>query len=429
MALRDGELISIRYLEVFPWLHLFRAFRIALDFRKMALGALALTLLGLGDWLISTMPFVPAPQQAALRGVDIWPWEDEQPFVSLMDYAATADRAGRPLEAARDAALDWRIAFQPSFDLFNRLDPFATPGVDWRDLALASTRFLWALLVAAIFGGAIARIAAVQFARDQNVGLQSGLSFARSHFAAYISAPLLPLVGALILSLICLVLISVTQVTGVGPVIVGALWFVPLLLVFVITLILVGVLIGLPFMFATISAEGRDGFDAFSRSYSYVYQKPWLVAWYLAVATVIGGVSSLLVVVAARWVAYVPALALGRSSGHYGIVNLRPRLVGGEGFPMFQELSLADTLFGLWNLLFAALVAGYIYSYFWSAMTIAWFLLRKADDAVELDEVFIAPLKLSSELPLVGVAASPQPVIERPPFPDRTPVPSDEPDV
>src|SRR4051812_39068199 len=42
-----------------PWLHLFRAFRIALDTRKIVLGALAAFVLVQGDRLIDTLPFAP----------------------------------------------------------------------------------------------------------------------------------------------------------------------------------------------------------------------------------------------------------------------------------------------------------------------------------------------------------------------------------
>ena len=43
-------------------------------------------------------------------------------------------------------------------------------------------------------------------------------------------------------------------------------------------------------MYATISAEGSDSFDAISRSYSYVYQSPWHYIWYSLVALAYGAV-------------------------------------------------------------------------------------------------------------------------------------------
>ena len=65
-------------------------------------------------------------------------------------------------------------------------------------------------------------------------------------------------------------------VAGIG-------WPLVLLAGLVMAVILVG-LVGWPLMYATISAEGSDSFDALSRSYSYVYQCPWHYLWYCAVA-------------------------------------------------------------------------------------------------------------------------------------------------
>src|SRR5262249_37733350 len=53
--------------------------------------------------------------------------------------------------------------------------------------------------------------------------------------------------------------------------------------------VLVG-LIGWPMIHATLSTEGSDSFDALSRSYSYVYQKPWHYLWYALVALTYGAV-------------------------------------------------------------------------------------------------------------------------------------------
>ena len=63
----------------------------------------------------------------------------------------------------------------------------------------------------------------------------------------------------------------------------------------------------------------------------------------------------------------------------------------------------------------SALRLAVLASYFWSATTVIYFLLRQADDGTPLDEVYISgPPPKSEPLPLVGVAASQQPIIERP---------------
>src|SRR5262245_46527229 len=58
-----------------PWLHLFRAFRIALDVRKLVLGALAAFLLAQGDRLIDALPFASAPRPSiGVARTQDWPW-------------------------------------------------------------------------------------------------------------------------------------------------------------------------------------------------------------------------------------------------------------------------------------------------------------------------------------------------------------------
>ena len=60
-------------------------------------------------------------------------------------------------------------------------------------------------------------------------------------------------------------------------------------------LLLLGVLFGWPLMWATISAEGTDSFDALSRSYAYTFQRPLHYLFYAIVAGFIGWLGWLLV--------------------------------------------------------------------------------------------------------------------------------------
>ena len=62
------------------------------------------------------------------------------------------------------------------------------------------------------------------------------------------------------------------------------------------------------------------------------------------------------------------------------------------------------------------LVSGFVASYFWTAVTVIYLLLRQVDDATDFHEVYMPEEKEADELlPLVGVAASEQSIIERPP--------------
>ena len=60
-------------------------------------------------------------------------------------------------------------------------------------------------------------------------------------------------------------------------------------------ILLLGLLFGWPLMWATISTEETDSFDALSRSYAYVFQRPLHYLFYAFVAGVVGWLGWLLV--------------------------------------------------------------------------------------------------------------------------------------
>jgi hypothetical protein len=71
----------------------------------------------------------------------------------------------------------------------------------------------------------------------------------------------------------------------------------------------------------------------------------------------------------------------------------------GSGVAQLQNIEgpqtmgrIADTgaaLIGFWKNCLRALAYGFVFSYFWSAATVIYFLLRRLVDATELDEVYM----------------------------------------
>ena len=280
----------------FPWLHLFRAFRIAIDPRKLLLAGVAMLFLSAGELGIDRLPFAPQDEPAAMQDEPAamqdepaamqWPWEqsagwdeisgiDGQPESVLAQttraFAANCQNVLRPISSFVEPA---RLLFDPQ--------------LNWPDAAYAWTKLLWTLLVWSLFGGAITRMAAVQFARDERIGMLTSLKFAATRLLSYFTAPLLPLAGIGFFWILCMLVGVVGRIPVVGESIVGALWILPLVFSLLMALILIGVAAGWPLMYATISAEGSDAFDGLSRSYSYVYDRPWHYLWYAVVAVIHG---------------------------------------------------------------------------------------------------------------------------------------------
>ena len=265
-------------------------------------------------------------------------------------------------------------------------------------------------------------MAALQFSRAERIGMLASLKFSAARLLSYFTAPLLPLAGIGFFWLLCMLGGLVGRIPVVGESILGALWILPLICSLLMALILIGVAAGWPLMYATISAEGSDAFDGLSRTYSYVFDRPWHYLWYAFVAVIYGTILIVIVTLLFSLTIYLAGWSVASGLGPAGMRDLysaSPEHLGGTAAwkpRSGYEPEMGGILAGAWLNLAALLQAGFAYSYFWTATTIIYFLLRKSDDGTDLDEVYLPDQVEDDELlPLVGVADSDQPVIERPP--------------
>ena len=254
-------------------------------------------------------------------------------------------------------------------------------------------------MVWAIFGGAITRIAAVQFARDERISLREALSFSRTKFLSFLGGPLFPLVLVAVIVLFCAAGGAMSAIPWFGPVFAGTLWILPLIAGFCMAFLLLGLAVGWPLMFATVSVEGSDTFDAMSRTYAYVIQRPWHYLFYALTAVVYGSICSLFVLLFADLLVHFAGWAVQFGYAWRGgelISQLAYYAPWGSGWRPDEQVAEPEGVvrFAAW---FAAfwlhgtflLVAGFAYSYFWSASTIIYYLLRRDVDSIELEEVYL----------------------------------------
>ncbi|MGH7224326.1 MAG: hypothetical protein ACRELF_13935, partial [Gemmataceae bacterium] len=363
-----------------------------------------------------------------------WPWwEDRGPN----PYLLVTGQAGIPWEAGR--FWDWfardqfLVMIEPLVKFVQPIIYFFSP----RSTGYTSVYFLcvmlWTLTTWALFGGAITRIAAVQITRSEKIGLREAVRFTLKRILSYLMAPLFPL-GFVFGVLFFMMLFGVVHMIPVFGDVVwdGLLWWLMMICGLVMAVTLVG-LVGWPLMSATISTEGTDSWEAVTRSYSYVYQKPWHYIWYSLVAIAYGavlvffiGFMSSLTVYLAKWgvsetpfssknytnreptflFVYAPTSFGWRTLLLEGTtVNGRKLVDNGEIQPSVYEDYLGDSgeskdrlrgwnkigafLVTIWLFLFFLLMLGFGYSYFWSASTIIYLLMRRHVDAAELDEVYL----------------------------------------
>jgi hypothetical protein len=348
---------------------------------------------------------------------------------------------------------------------------------------------LWMLAVWGFFGGAICRIAAVQIARNERITLGEAIAFTRERCISYFAAPVIPLVLVAILTFCLIVFGWFEWIPWFGDVIVaGLFWPIVLLLGFIMTIVLVG-MIGWPLMVATISTEGSDSFDALSRSYSYVYQAPWRFVWYGLLAVAYGAVliffvgfmASLMVFVGKWGVSSAPGLASENMQKDREPSYLfyhaptsfgwRDLLISSSQFvepetrttPSGRTVTRLDFkteyknamtplnhtgawMVTIWLWLVFLLVLGFGYSYFWTASTLIYFLLRQDVDDTEMNEVHLEDEEMGDPFarsapttsPLVPpTAPTPQPskpgtlslnVVDAPPSTAITPAPPPTPE-
>jgi hypothetical protein len=386
----------------------------------------------------------------------ILPWFEPRGPNPYRIVTGTANASNQALQAPYDPGqhagrIGWDVARQVPV-LIEPLAKFLRPVVfllkagigfwNWVYFALA---MIWMLATWALFGGAITRMAAVQLAHKDKIGMTEALRFTADRYLSFLSAPLLPLAFVLVITILLMIFGWVQMIPAVGEIVVAGLgWPLVLLAGLVMAVILVG-LIGWPMMYATISAEGSDSFDALSRSYSYVYQKPWHYLWYAAVALAYGAVlvffvslMGSLVVYLGRWgvtqapmpesrnarylFIYAPEsyqwrellLDDAKTAGGAKVVN-----DGGIDPKAYTEyvdnLSIINKIgafmVAVWLYIVFLLVVGFGYSYFWSAGTIIYLLMRRVVDDTDFDEVYLE--EEETEEPFSATAppaAAPSPV-------------------
>ena len=166
-------------------------------------------------------------------------------------------------------------------------------------------------------------------------------------------------------------------------------------------ILLLGLLFGWPLMWVTVSSERRgDAFEAFSRSYSYTYQRPLHYLFYALLATVYGGFCWLVVYYFSQAVIDFcdwPA-AWGAGSGRWEeISQLRDDPSAGSGM-----MAGAAWLLALCVALVRSVATGFGYSLFWCLATAIYLLLRQDVDQTEFDEVYVENEDRQYELPSIG---------------------------
>lgn len=420
---------EVAWNELFPWLMLLQTVRIALMARVLVLGALGLLATMLGWWLLAEV-FTRSDD----RLITSWPaatnlrlWDDF--WIDITNRSAFEVFASAVSNLIQAPVAIWLYLTRPFIELFDG------------DLTPTSFLFLmlcgvWELLVWGVIGGAITRIAALKFTRDEAPGPVAAVKHAVRKLPSYSLPPLVALAGAAVFA-IQLVIVGLAMRLDFLALVAAILWPLALLLGLMMAILLIGALVGWPLMWATVSVEGTDAFDALSRSYAYTYHRPFRLLWYVLFAALLAIVSMFVVKLFAA-----SAIALADWSVDWGLDEATmqavvtpdartaeapemlppefletpplegPDIATAEETPPAEPREPGSMLRGarravyFWKSMVAALAAGYQAGFLWVAAVGVYLLMRRDIDGVQLNEVYIDPADEYGMPPLADEATS-----------------------
>ena len=336
--------------ERFPFLRLLRCPALAGNPKSLMLAALGVWAWGLGGKALDLAFDRPAPPSPARGPSDLGQW---------------TGLVGRVVEPARRVLEPFVTAFDPSADA--------------RTFLHAAASSLWTILVWGLFGGAIARVAVVRLATGDRLKLGEALRFAAGKLVPLVGTPVVPLLGVVVAAAPVAAFGLLYRVPG-GATVAGLLAFLPLIGGLLLALVVLGLAAGWPLMPASVAAEAEDGFDAMSRAYAYVHQRPWQYAGYAAVATLAGAAGLAVVDLFARLVLRLTAWSLAFGGPADTVV------------PLFSpQANPASTPHAFWVAVVGLLVTAWAYSYLWTAASAAYLLLRREVDGTPLSSVAYTP--------------------------------------
>lgn len=380
-----------------PWLHLGSALRMAFDPRKLLLAMLALLMLSLPNLIREWTTDQDTPQSRQLR----FPWKSGYLFQDQQQGIPPVEAIlANPWSAIRQAISQGPQTFTPVAEVLGAGRQLVESSFHWSRTTIQFAELLWIWLVWAVFGTILCRLTALDF-MGRDVGWGEAWRYCRSRVVSAFASPLLPLIGIAAFWFPCVVAGWVTRIPTVGQPVVACGWVFLWLLGGILALILMGLTLCWPMMIATVGVEGTDAFDGLSRSYNYLFSRPWYVLGMIGVVLVMGGCT----LFGVRWWAM--------QADHLAMMSMA------SGMPdstqvQFQPSQLAEPvltgttpkLLQVSRGIITLGVNAFAHSFFWVSATVMFLLLRKSVDSTPLDYLTEDRQTPRGELPLVGMAAA-----------------------
>jgi len=216
-------------------------------------------------------------------------------------------------------------------------------------------------------GGMICRMVAVRFTIDESESTINLFRFFRKRGISFVSSLIILVLGILCCFLPVKIAGWLLAVPGLKYV-VAVLLPIPLVFAFFTVILTLGLAIGFMMLFAAVSVDGSDGFDAISRMFSYIFQRPLHYLLYWACCGILG------------WFGVALLQVLTRST-------VKLYWSSATGPDLFLET--------FWLTLVWSIPVAYVFAWFWTSSVAIYLLLRRSVDATPLNEVYrVSPPKV-----------------------------------
>lgn len=404
---------EISWTTILPIVRLFEAFRTAICLPNLLIALLLIvTLWGLGHTLDGALGFrayqgeIAQYTHLSSQSYDHWLEEASQnntPQIGVFDAAVTFK-----LRALRGLAINTLTVLGAAGPTSGR------PAIvgNLHDLFVTLPRWLWnhhrgflllygsiGLAIWALLGGAIARSSAVKATQNRAVTTIDALRYAKAQWTQFFLTPLLPFILASMVAVIPVVfgalLFNLPGLDLMG----GLVMIVPIVCSGIIALFIVLAIIASPLLYPALAIESTDCFDALSRAFGYVLGRPWqwlsynLVIWVFGAATyfLIGALICLTLAVThiCLDVGVVRETGIDQLEAIFASHRTAPSL-GNEEVTDLDLLSKLTVGAGsLWVYVLTTMLSAYAVSFYFSANTWIYLLLRRSVDKSDLDDLFV----------------------------------------
>lgn len=250
------------------------------------------------------------------------------------------------------------------------------------------------VLVAAVLGGALARVYAVRKAKDRSVPFDEALGYSCGTIGQFVTAPVFTVAAGALFVAGILASGAAAAIPYAGPVLQIVLQPLSAILAVFAAMIAIGLVLGFPILVAAVAVERNGALDAVSRTFSYVWTRPVPFAISGAIVVAVASVASRV----ALW-----AVGLGHALFASG-ANLADGALAQRIALAFQSAATlasppTDGLAGpavasvwvAWAIGAFVIVAaqGFVVSYVAGGFTDVYFMLREDVDGVDPSEVFV----------------------------------------